>query len=518
MTHAAILPIVIPLASAIVVLAGHRFGLRFARAIFLACGLLLIPVSAWLIDLAGSGGMAVYTLGNWPAPFGIVLVLDRLSALMVALTTVIAVPAMLHATAGTDTAGRHFHTLFLLQIAGINGAFLTGDIFNLFVFFEVLLLASYGLLVHGAGLERVRAGLAYVILNLTGSALFLVALALIYGMLGTLNLADMAVVLPQLPERDHAVVRTAFALLVAVFALKAALLPLSFWLPHAYAATSASVAALFAIMTKVGVYALLRVSVIGFGSAPFTADLLQPWLLPLALATIALGSVGALAARRLAMVVANLVVVSTGTLFATLAGNDAAADAAALYYLVHTTLVTAAFFLLADRIAAARGAQGDTLERSERPPASAPLAVAYLILAVAASGMPPLSGFLGKVMILRAVQFHEMGAALWIALIVSGLVTMLLLARAASALLWEAAPVNDAMPGNGSRPVGSHRRGSRRSALALGLLVSASPLLTVAAAPVSDYVRAASEQLHARQPYVAAVLGQRPDIERERRP
>ncbi|MDP1964495.1 MAG: proton-conducting transporter membrane subunit, partial [Reyranella sp.] len=323
MNHAAILPIVIPLTAAILVLAGHRLGLRFARTVFLAAGLLLIAVSAWLIDLAGGGGIAVYALGDWPAPFGIVLVLDRLSAIMVALTTAIAVPAMLYATAGTDTAGRHFHTLFLLQIAGLNGAFLTGDLFNLFVFFEVLLLASYGLMVHGAGIERVRAGLAYVILNLTGSALFLVALGLIYGMLGTLNLADMAVVLPELPDGDHAVVRTAFALLVAVFALKAALLPLSFWLPHAYAATSAAVAALFAIMTKVGIYALLRVSVIGFGSAPFTADLLQPWLLPLALATIALGTIGALAARRLAAVVANLVVVSTGTLFAAMAGDEA---------------------------------------------------------------------------------------------------------------------------------------------------------------------------------------------------
>lgn len=517
MSHAVILPVAIPLTATIVVLAGHRLGLSFARAVFLAAGLLLIAVSAWLIDLAGGGEIAVYALGDWPAPFGIVLVLDRLSAIMIALTTAVAVPAMLYATAGTDAAGRHFHALFLLLIAGLNGAFLTGDLFNLFVFFEVLLLASYGLMVHGAGIERVRAGLAYVILNLTGSALFLIALGLIYGMLGTLNLADMAVVLPDLPDGDHAVVRTAFALLVAVFALKAALLPLSFWLPHAYAATSATVAALFAIMTKVGIYALLRVSVIGFGSAPFTADLLQPWLLPLALATIALGTVGALAARRLAVAVAHLVVVSTGTLFATLAGNEAEADAAALYYLVHTTLVTAAFFVLADRIAAARGAQRDTLERDGRPQGAVPLGFGYLILAVAASGMPPLSGFFGKVMILRSVQFHEMGTAIWIALIVSGLVTMLLLARAASTLFWEAAPTNEAVPTTVPGE-GSHHGESRRRAVALCLLVGGSPLLTVATAPVSDYVRTASDQLHARQLYVAAVLGQRLDIARERRP
>lgn len=517
MSHAVLLPVALPLAAAILVLAGHRLGLRFARTVFLGAGLLLVAVSAWLVDAAGRGGIAVYALGAWPAPFGIVLVLDRLSAIMVALTTAIAVPAMIYATAGTDTRGRHFHVLFLLQVAGLNGAFLTGDLFNLFVFFEVLLLASYGLMVHGGGPARLRAGLAYVILNLTGSALFLVALGLIYGMLGTLNLADMAVVLPDLPDGDHAVVRTALALLVAVFALKAALLPLSFWLPHAYAATTAAVAAVFAIMTKVGIYALLRVSVIGFASAPFTADLLQPWLLPLALATIALGTIGALAARRLVAVIANLVVVSTGTLLATLAGSEAGADSAALYYLLHTTLVTAAFFLLADRIAAARGEQGDTLDRGGRPKDAALLGLGFLILAVAASGMPPLSGFLGKIMILRSVQFLDLGSAVWVALIVSGFVTMLLLARAGSVLFWEVAPGGEAATGLVPHEAPC-RGGSRRRAVALCLLVGGSPLLTVAAAPVSDYVRATSDQLHARQHYVAAVLGQRQDVPRERRP
>jgi multicomponent K+:H+ antiporter subunit D len=230
-----------------------------------------------------------------------------------------------------------------------------------------------------------------------------------------------------------------------------------------------------------------------------------------------LGTIGALAARRLVAVVANLVVVSTGTLFATLAGNKADADAAALFYLVHTTLVTAAFFLLSDRISAARGRQRDTLERGGRPQGAKLLGLGFLILAVAASGMPPLSGFLGKIMILRSVQFHELGAAVWIALIVSGFVTMLLLARAASALFWEVAPGSEAASGLVSHEAPC-RGGSRRRTVALCLLVGGSPLLTVAAAPVSHYVRATSDQLHARQPYVAAVLGQRQEVLRERRP
>ncbi|NJL08925.1 MAG: monovalent cation/H+ antiporter subunit D, partial [Methylacidiphilales bacterium] len=250
-------------------------------------------VALLLLQRAGSGSIDVYALGNWPAPFGIVLVLDRLAAVMVALCAVLALPVLVYAAGGTDARGRHFHALFQFQIAGLNGAFLTGDLFNLFVFFEVLLLASYGLLTHGNGRARARAGLAYVVLNLTGSALFLIALGLLYGTLGTLNMVDMAGALARVPAADQALVRTAAALLIAVFALKAALFPLSFWLPRVYGAASAPAAALFAIMTKVGVYALLRISTVTFSGAPVTADLLQPWLMPLAIATIAAGTLGA---------------------------------------------------------------------------------------------------------------------------------------------------------------------------------------------------------------------------------
>jgi multicomponent K+:H+ antiporter subunit D len=403
--------------------------------------------------------------------------------------------------------------VFQLQIAGLNGAFLTGDLFNLFVFFEILLLASYALLVHGGGRQRARAGLAYVVLNLVGSALFLVALGLLYGTLGTLNLADMALVFAGIDAADQAPVRAAAALLVSVFLLKAALLPLSFWLPHVYGAAVAPVAALFAIMTKVGIYALLRVSAIGLAAAPFTADLLAVWLPALAVLTIAVGAIGALAAERFVFGIANIVLVSTGTLQAAVAAGNSAATAAALYYLPHTTFVTAGLFLLGDAIAGQRGDLSDTMVKGPRLAVVTATGGAFLVLALAASGVPPLSGFLGKLMLMQSLRPTPFGAAIWAALLISGLMIALVLARAASVFFWEPGRAD----GGAASPAAT-KPANRRPLTALLLLAVTSPALAAAAAPVGGYVRAAAEQLHARQPYVTAVLGTQPDIRRERRP
>jgi multicomponent K+:H+ antiporter subunit D len=511
-THWLALPILVPLSAAILLLIADRSGGRLARALSFSSLLALVALAAHLLLLATDGQVRVYRLGNWPAPYGIVLVLDRLSAMMVALTAVLALAVLLHSTAGTDRTGKHFHALLQLQVAGLAGAFLTGDLFNLFVFFEVLLLASYALLAHGGGLERVRAGLAYVTLNLAGSAVFLAALGLLYGTLGTLNLADMERVLPEVPRQDQSLVRAAAALLVVVFVLKAALLPLSFWLPHVYVAASVPVAALFAIMTKVGVYGLLRVSSMDFAAAPYTSDLLQPWLLPLAVLTILVGAAGALAAKRLAGVTANLILMSTGTLLAAISALEQGATAAALYYLPHTTLVTAGLFVVGDCIARQRGSLGDAIDKGPRLPRAVALGSAYSVLAVAASGVPPLSGFLGKIMMMQSLARAEFAWAFWGAVLASGLAAALVLARCASAFFWES---GRPLPG-GSTHNGLHLGAG--PVLAVALLTVASPLLTLAAAPVAAYTRAAAEQLQAREPYIAAVLGPRPKVDRERRP
>ena len=519
MSHWPIVPILIPLAAAIALLLARQANVATKRLISFGAVAALVGSAVHLLMLAGDGTVHVYRLGNWPAPYGIVLVLDRLAAVMVALTAALALPVVLAAMSGTDTRGRHFHVFLQLEIAGLTGAFLTGDVFNLFVFFEILLIASYALLLHGGGLDRVRSGIAYVVLNLAGSALFLIALGLLYGTLGTLNMADLALVLPRVAPEDQALVKTASILLVTVFLLKAALLPLGFWLPHVYTAAAVPVAALFAIMTKVGIYALLRLSAVGFPAAPFTADLLKPWLPWLAILTIAIGAFGALAAKRLGVVVANIVIISSGTLMAAISTGTTASVAAALYYLPHTTLVTGALFLLAGRLAEQRGALADTIEKGPRIGSLIFLGAAYLVLGVAASGTPPLSGFIGKLMLMQAFGQSGIGPAMWAALILSGFVVALVLARAASAFFWEPGRTIAASAASGTPvPAIPSPAPGRRSAAALVLLVAVVVVLALAARPIALYTLATAEQLAARTGYVAAVLGAKPDIQRERRP
>ncbi len=490
--HAPILPILIPFVAALLQMVCGR--LAWQRLIGLLAAALLLLVTTWLVLLADDGQLRVYALGDWPAPFGIVLVVDRLAAAMLLLTAVLACASLLYASDGFDHRGLHFHPLFQLQLFGLCGAFLTGDLFNLFVFFEVMLLASYTLLAHGGGLARTRAGISYVVLNLIGSAIFLIALGLLYGTLGTLNLADLAHRLT-LPGHDQALARLAFALLVTVFVLKAGLLPLSFWLPHTYSAAGAPVAALFVIMTKVGIVALLRVQATAL--VPTMPDLLDYWLTTLALATVAFAALGVLAATRLRALAAWLTLLSAGTLLLTPAQGNAAVDAAAIYYLVQSTLAGAALFLLAGAIAEQRGRAADHL-MAGRPPSSTWLKVAFLVLATTLAGLPPFSGFVGKLMMLSTLREVSAGSAIWIALLASGFAVMIALARDGCYLIWKHQGKAETL----AAPI----IGWQRTTATL-LLVAAGPLLAVLARPLSDYAEQAASQLHAPGAYVRAVLG-----------
>ena len=490
-THLPILPILIPFAAALLQMVCRR--LAWQRVIGLAAAALLLLASGWLTQLSDDGLLRVYALGDWPAPFGIVLVVDRLAALMTLLSAVLGLLTLLYASAGFDERGQHFHPLFQLQLVGLCGAFLTGDLFNLFVFFEVLLLASYTLLAHGGGLARTRAGISYVVLNLVGSALFLIALGLLYGTLGTLNLADMASRL-LLPGHDAALARVAFALLIAVFALKAGLLPLSFWLPPTYTAAGTPVAALFAIMTKVGIVAILRVQAVAL--APAMPDLLAGWLTPLALATVAFAALGTLAADRLRALAAWLVLLSAGSLLLTPAQPGDQVAAAAIYYLLQSTLTGAAFFLVAGLIAGQRGDCGDDFRAG--PPTTTWVRIAFLVVAASAAGLPPFAGFVGKLMLLTTLRQTEAGTAIWIVLLGAGFLVMATLARQGCILLWKL-PTPRA---TGPAPAIAWQR-----ALATLLLVAAAPLLAIFAGPLGDFAQRTASQLHAPGAYVAGVLG-----------
>ncbi len=510
LTHLPILPVLLPSLAGILLLLigdhgadahgshGHH-KLLWARRISLASCALLLGVAALLVAQAASGELLVYRVGEWPAPYGIVLVVDRLSALMLLLTALVALPVLWYASGGWDGHGRHFHALFQFQLMGLGGAFVTGDVFNLFVFFEVLLIASYVLMLHGQGRERLRAGLHYVVLNLTASALFLIGVSLLYAKTGTLNLADLALRVPMVSGPDAVVVQAAAWLLLVVFGFKAALLPLSLWLPATYAATSAPVAALFAIMTKVGVYSILRVHGVVFGAdAGDSAFTVQPLLLPLALATSLVGVLGALAATTLPRLVAWLTVASVGTVLAGLGLFNEAAWSAALYYMANSTLVVAGLFLLAELVASQRGEAAARLTPAAALPQSAMLGLMLLLAAASMAGLPPLPGFIGKLMLLEAASGHAWQAGVWTVVLGVGFLTMVGLARAGSVLFWH---VREDLPSAASSG------GSAKLLSATLALLAATVAMSVFAAPIQRYTAAAAQQLGDRAAYAKAVLG-----------
>ncbi|WP_069438001.1 proton-conducting transporter membrane subunit [Methyloceanibacter methanicus] len=237
-----IAPTILPAITAAIMILVRRRDIEMQRVLSVASTVALLGIALFLYNAVSDGETDAYRLGAWPAPYGIVLVLDRLSTTMLVLTAGLALAVLLYAIAGWDRGGRHFHALFHFQLLGLNGAFLTGDLFNLFVFFEVMLIASYGLMLHGGGPKRLRAGFQYVAINLIASSLFLIAVGLIYGVTGTLNFADLAVKVGDTAQADQALLQTGALLLLLVFAIKAAFVPLHWWLPATYAAASAPVA------------------------------------------------------------------------------------------------------------------------------------------------------------------------------------------------------------------------------------------------------------------------------------
>lgn len=501
MNHWLIVPVVLPALVAPFIVAAARYDIVLQRVFGIAATVALLAVAIGLFLLAADGVPRPYLLGNWPAPFGIVLVLDRLSALMILLTAVLATAVVIHVAAtGWDKRGWHFHALFQFQLMGINGAFLTGDVFNLFVFFEVLLIASYGLMLHGAGARRITEGLKYVAINLVGSTLFLFAVGLIYAVTGTLNMADLAVRVAQVPEADQALLQLGAALLLVVFAIKGALVPLHFWLPGTYGATSPPVAALFAIMTKVGAYAILRVYVLIFGAgAGAAAWLAEPFVLPAAVATLVLGMVGVLASRTLTGLAVYALLGSVGTLLIAVGLFTPEAASAALYYLVHSTLAGAALFLLADLVARRRGAVADQLAAAPRFADLDLLAGLFFLSAIATVGLPPLSGFVGKLLILRTVQADPAWAWIWAAILMTSLLALIGFARAGSTVFWKC----EAMERSRESPQG----GERAALCAVAALAAAPALLALLAGPATSAMDATARQLFTPSLYVDAVLG-----------
>lgn len=492
---------------------GHWIAIPFLLPALTACGLILLAgrlpaqralsvlsmlaqfaVSVVLLFQASGGEIGVYAFGDWPARIGIVFVLDRLSALMLILTAGVASASLLYAIQGWDARGAHFHPLFHFQLMGLNGAFLTGDLFNLFVCFELMLIASYALLQHGGGTQRLKVGLHYVVLNLIGSALFLVAVSILYRVGGTLNMADLAVALAAASPEQAPWVRAGGLLLMVVFLLKAAAAPLYLWLPGTYGAASAPVAGLFAVLTKVGVYAVARVASLVFGAGDGMASI-EAMVLPAALVTLVCAALGAFASVTLTQLASWLALGSSATFLAAVGLFTVPGLGGGLYYLLASTLAIAALLLLADALGGARGSFGDRLCRAPRMHRAGRVGALYFAIAAAVAGLPPLAGFFGKMLMLQGA-----GPMPWFWAVVLGvsLLNLVALARAGTRLFWSAAPD----PCDGAPAAAS---GARLAPIVLLVLGIAG--LTIFAGSVDRYARAAAAGVVEPGEYIQRVLG-----------
>ncbi|WP_145105997.1 monovalent cation/H+ antiporter subunit D [Cereibacter sediminicola] len=467
--HLVIAPVLIPfVAGALMLLYDDRQRrAKFALSIGSALALLLVAVELLNRSKGGGAGgneISFYLLGDWAVPFGIVLVSDRLSAMMLCLTALLAIPTLLYAGAGWQRQGQHFHSLFQFLLMGLNGAFLTGDLFNLFVFFEVLLAASYGLLLHGSGQLRIRAGLHYIAINLAASLLFLIGVSLIYGVTGTLNMAHLARIVPTVTDADLPLLKAGAALLGLAFFVKAGIWPLSFWLPTAYMAGAAPVAAMFTIMTKVGIYIILRLSMLLFGpAAAASAGFGSGLLIAGGMATVGFGLLGVLASQGLGRMAAHMVLISSGTVLGTvgftLAGGGPDMLGGALYYLVSSTLATGALFLLIEPMSREEGAIAgmlaltadayglDELEEDDPevglaiPGTLTVLGLSFGACLLVLAGLPPLSGFIGKVAMLAPLLAAPtvdpvLGWSFLSLLMLAGLATLIGLVRIGIQTFW----------------------------------------------------------------------------------
>lgn len=473
----------------------HDWRQPWRRGISLISVLLgLVTAICYLIQ-ANTGKIFVYQLSEWSAPFGIVMVLDRLSALMLLLTYALATPILWFASKEWDERGRYFHAMFHLLLMGLCGAFLTGDLFNLFVFFEILLMASYVLLLHAQGKARFQLGIHYVTINLLASALFLIGLGMIYGSVGSLNMADVARLLPTLENDQHRLAIAGGLLLFVVFGVKAAMLPVGFWLPKTYAVATTPVAAIFTIMTKVGIYAILRVNGTIFNDA-LGQSLLNKWLLPIGLITSLYGVIGALASERLRRFVGFMVLSSIGTILVAISLSNEQAWAAGLYYLVHSTIIAAAFYLLCGWITSQRGAFKDHLKVTPKMKQEKVISLAFFLIALMMAGLPPFSGFLGKVFILQSTANQTFQIAIILIILIVSLLSIIAFTRVGFILFWRATtpednPKEDAYAAYQALPNQAPARNDKAIyILLLGLII-----YVACSAPILAYVEKTAAQL-----------------------
>jgi len=521
--HIITVPILLPLLlGALLMLIDERqYQVKFWLSFF-SVGLLLWA-AGWLLVSIDTHPQHIpvfsYQAANWPAPFGISLVVDRLSALMLVLVACVALAALGFSYRRWARAGVHYHSLFMLLLMGMNGALLTGDLFNLFVFFEVMLAASYGLLLHGKNTVRVRAGMNFITLNLIAAFFFLMGIALIYAATGTLNLADLAVKSRQLLGIDKALFEAGLTVLAVTFLAKSGMWPLGFWMPKTYSAAAPPIAAMLTLVTKVGVYVIYRLWLLLATDVNDSFTILGSQLLfGMGLATMFYASLGLLAERNAQRMVSYSAMLSSGMLVALLGVAHSSLIAEALFYWVSSALAVAAFMLLLEltdqlyspqsiQRAAVLQSLNDEEAQEETPGVVIPAAMAFLGLSfigcsLVVAGVPPLSGFVAKFGIILGLlslweDISTLNTVVFIVmLLLSGAFAIVAFMRLGVRAFWSSSKSPaPKLPWSAASPI--------------MLLLTLCAGMAILAGPVQGYMNRASADLGGEQNYINAVLGVR---------
>lgn len=485
-------PLLIPLATLAATLLARRAP-ALVKALSLAGAVALTAAGLALVWFAAQGHILATQAGDWAAPYGITLVVDRLSAVMVAITGIVGLATLVFALAHDEDPARcrDFHPLVHGLLVGVCGAFITGDVFNLYVWFEVLLVGSFALLVLGGGKRRLSGTVVYVVLNLVATMMFLLAAGMLYGATGSLNMALLAQAFAagEVPITAHAAV----VLMLTAFSIKAALFPVFGWLPASYHVAWTPVSALFAgLLTKVGVYALIRIVTLFWPDAGVAHEVLL-WV---ACATMLIGVLGAAAQTEVRRILSFHIVSQVGYMILGLALATPLALAGAVFYLIHHIVVKANLFFIGG--IAARLTGSERLAAMGGLYARAPwLALLFAIPALSLAGIPPLSGFWAKLVLVKA----SLETSAWIAAavaLVTGIFTLLSMSK-----IWNEAFL---------KPHPAGREGERSAAglqpavWAVSVLAAMTLLIGLAAGPVMDYAVAAAEQLTTPLGYIDAVI------------
>jgi len=487
MSTMATLPIVIPLAAAAMTLIVQR-SLRAERVIGISASIASMAVAIWLLVTVDQDGAVVVAVGGWAAPAGIALVADRLAVLLLATSAVALLAVLIYAVSqkSTDEELRGFHAVYQMLAAGVALALLTGDLFTLFVAFEIMLTASYVLLTHRAGGTDTRAALTYVVIGLVASALLLTAIGLIYAVTGTVNIADLTVKLDAVPGG----LRSGLGwLLFMVFGIKAAIFPLFFWLPDSYPLAPTPVTALFAgLLTKIGVYAMIRTQTLLFPSdGPVTLMLVIAGL------TMIVGVLGAIAQKDIKRILSFHIVSQIGYMIMGLGFFTVAGVAAAIVFVVHQIIVKASLFLVGGLVESSEGTGAiDAVNGVARR--SPWIAALFLPSALSLAGFPPFSGFVGKLALVEA----GFGVGSWIVVgvsLVASVLTVFSMTKIWGGVFWGEP--------TGRRPLPV----SRGMAVATASLVAAGVIIAIGAQPLVEYAERAAVDLMGEGTYRDMVMG-----------